>query len=78
MLSSSSLSECVNPHFFHSLSNAGGYKKVIFVSKTGKKYPYKTKVTISEFVLFNGESKPEVADMVSIDKHIEKLYKRRN
>ena len=56
--------------------NVDAGKKIIFVSKTGKKYPYKTKVTISEFVLFNGESKPEVADMVSIHKHIEKLYKR--
>ena len=56
--------------------NVDAGKKIIFVSKTGKKYPYKTKVTISEFILFNGESKPEVADMVSIHKHIEKLYKR--
>lgn len=56
--------------------NVDAGKRVIFVSKTGKKYPYKTKVTISEFILFNGESKPEVADMVSIHKHIEKLYKR--
>ena len=56
--------------------NVDAGKKVIFVSKTGKKYPYKTKVAVSEFILFNGETAPEVADMVSIDKHIEKLYKR--
>lgn len=48
--------------------------KLNFVSKTGKKYPYKTKFVVSEFVLFNGESKPEIADMVSINRHIEKLY----
>ena len=53
-------------------------EKVIFVSKTGKKYIYKTKVAVSEFILFNGEAAPEVADMVSIDKHIEKLYKEPN
>lgn len=56
--------------------NVDAGKRVIFISKTGKKYPYKTKVAVSEFVLFNGESKPEVADLVYIDKHIEKLYKR--
>ena len=56
--------------------NVDAGKKVIFISKTGKKYPYKTKVAVSEFILFNGEAAPEVADMVSIDKHIEKLYKR--
>lgn len=56
--------------------NVDAGEKLMFVSKTGKKYPYQTKVVISEFILFDGESEPEIADMVSIDKHIKKLYKK--
>ena len=56
--------------------NVDAGKKVIFISKTGKKYPYKTKVAVSEFILFNGETAPEVANMVLIGQHIKELYKR--
>lgn len=50
--------------------------KLTFISKTGKKYPFKTSNMMSEFILFNGKTKPEVANMVLIGQHIKELYKR--
>ena len=54
--------------------NVDAGKKVIFVSKTGKKYLTKPKVAFQNLYFSTAGTAPEVADMVSIDKHIEKLF----